>query len=249
MFDPVTISAAVATASTAFSGIKRAFQAGRDLESMTQDLSRWMGAVSDVDAAHKSAKNPTMFRKVFGGGTVEQEALEAFAAKKKLEEQRYELQQFIKFSHGTAAWDELLRMEGQIRKRRQQEIYDKRYLEKRLLVLLHLPLCLLLAWLFWVFSFTPSWDSTEDGGYRTRDKCVRKQGGQETFEWLCTDGYVIYLAQSENIIQCFSCFLKKFSDWTWEQEIRRGVREDPKYITCRRYKRKTAKKWSTRLFI
>ena len=92
---------------------------------MTQDLSRWMGAVSDVDAAHKSAKNPTMFRKVFGGGTVEQEAIEAFAAKKKLEEQRYELQQFIKFTHGTAAWDELLRMEGQIRKRRQQEIYDK----------------------------------------------------------------------------------------------------------------------------
>ena len=72
MFDPVTISAAVATASTAFNGIKRAFQAGRDLESMSQDLSRWMGAVSDVDAAHKSAKNPTMFRKVFGGGTVEQ---------------------------------------------------------------------------------------------------------------------------------------------------------------------------------
>ncbi len=70
----------------------------------------------------------------------------------------------------------------------------------------------------------------------------RKQGGQETFEWLgAHDGYVIYLAQSENIIQCFSCFLKKFSDWTWEQEIRRGVREDPKYITCRRYKRKKAK--------
>ena len=101
--------------------------------------------------------------------------------------------------------------------------------------------CSLLVWLFLVFSFTPSWDSTEDGGYQTRDQCGRKQGGQETFEWLCTDGYVIYLAQSENIIQCFSCFLKKFSDWTWEQEIRRGVREDPKYITCRRYKRKKAR--------
>ena len=24
--------------------------------------------------------------------------------------------------------------------------------------------------------------------------------------------------QPDNIIQCFSCFLKKFSDWTWEQE-------------------------------
>ena len=106
MFDPISISVAVSTASTAFSGIKRAFQAGRDLESMSQDLSRWMGAVSDVDAAHKSAKNPTVFRKVFGS-SVEGEAIEAFAAKKKLEEQRYELQQFIKFTHGTAAWDEL----------------------------------------------------------------------------------------------------------------------------------------------
>ena len=78
MFDPVSISVAVSTASTAFAGIKRAFQAGRDLESMSQDLSRWMGAVSDVDAAHKSAKNPTMVRKLFGGGSIEQEAIEAF---------------------------------------------------------------------------------------------------------------------------------------------------------------------------
>ena len=47
--------------------------------------------------------------------------------------------------------------------------------------------------------------------------------------------------QPDNIIQCFTCFLKKFSDWTWEQEKRLGKREDPKYITCRRYKRKQAK--------
>ena len=117
----------------------------------------------------------------------------------------------------------------------------KRYLEKKLLGSWFLLLFFLLVWLFLVYLLIPSWGLTEDGGYRTRDKCVRKQGGQDTFEWLCTDGYVIYLAQSENIIQCFSCFLKKFSDWTWEQEIRKGIREDPKYITCRRYKRKTAK--------
>ena len=47
--------------------------------------------------------------------------------------------------------------------------------------------------------------------------------------------------QPDNIIQCFRCFLKKFSDWTWEQEKRLGKREDPKYITCRRYKRVQAK--------
>ena len=42
--------------------------------------------------------------------------------------------------------------------------------------------------------------------------------------------------QPKNILQCFTCFLKKPSDWTWEQEKRKGIREDPKYITCRRYK-------------
>jgi hypothetical protein len=100
-----------------------------------------MGAVSDVDNAHKSAKNPTIFRKVFGG-SVEGEAIEAFAAKKKLEEQRYELQQFIKFTHGTAAWDELLRMEGQIRKRRQKEIYDRQKFKEKVIGIVALTIVL-----------------------------------------------------------------------------------------------------------
>ena len=98
--------------------------------------------------------------------------------------------------------------------------------------------------MFWVCLYLPLWGSTEDGGdggYHTRDKCVRKQGGQQTFEWLCVRGQVIYLAQSDNIKNCYTCFLKKFSDWTWEQEVRKGIREDPKYITCRRYKRRIAK--------
>ena len=143
--DPVTISAAIGVASTAFNGIKKAFAAGRDLESMSQDLSRWMGAVSDVDAVHKSANNPTIVRKLLGGGSIEQEAIQAFTAKKKLEEQRYELQQFIKFSHGTAAWDDLLRMEGQIRKRRQKEIYDKKIFREKVIGYVALAVVLIIG--------------------------------------------------------------------------------------------------------
>ena len=116
-----------------------------------------------------------------------------------------------------------------------------RYLEKKLFLGLLYQSLLVLGVLFLLVLSIPSWGLTEDGGYRTRDKCVRKEGGQETFEWLCTNGYVIYLAQSDNIKNCFTCFLKKFSDWTWEQEIRKGMREDPKHITCRRYKRRKAK--------
>jgi hypothetical protein len=125
MFDPVTIGAAMSTANLAFSGIKRAFMAGRQIEEMGQDLSRWMGAVSDVSNIEKRAKNPPFLSKVFNGQSIESEAIEAFSAAKKLQSQREELKTFLMFTHGTKAWDELLAMEGQIRKRRQKEIYER----------------------------------------------------------------------------------------------------------------------------
>jgi len=122
--DPLTISAAISTATAAFGGIKKAFMAGRELEAMTQDLSKWMGAVSDVANIERRAKNPSLLTKVFYSQSIEQEAIEAFGAKKKLDQQRDELKTFIMFTHGTKAWDELIAMEGQIRKRRQKEIYE-----------------------------------------------------------------------------------------------------------------------------
>ena len=145
MFDPVSISASLAVASTAFNGIKRAFHAGRELESMSQDLSRWMGAVSDIDNAHKSAKNPSLFRKVMNGKTIEQEAIEAFTAKKQLEQQRNDLRTFIQYSHGQSAWNELIRMEGDIRKRRQKEVYDKQQFREKVITYVALAVVLIIG--------------------------------------------------------------------------------------------------------
>ena len=142
MFDPVSISASLAVASTAFNGIKRAFHAGRELESMSQDLSRWMGAVSDIDNAHKSAKNPSLLKKVISGKSIEQEAIEAFTAKKQLEQQRNDLRTFIQFSHGQSAWEELLRMEKDIRLRRQKEVYDKQKFREKIITIVVLVIVL-----------------------------------------------------------------------------------------------------------
>ena len=145
MFDPVSISASLAVASTAFNGIKKAFHAGRELEAMSQDLSRWMGAVSDIDNAHKSAKNPSLFRKVMNGKTIEQEAIEAFTAKKQLEQQRNDLRTFIQYSHGQSKWDELLRMEADIRKRRQKEVYDKQQFREKVITYVALAVVLVVG--------------------------------------------------------------------------------------------------------
>tara|TARA_B100000287_G_scaffold428590_1_gene480258 strand:+ start:124 stop:603 length:480 start_codon:yes stop_codon:yes gene_type:complete len=122
--DPLTVGAAISTATAAFNGIKQAFNAGRDLEAMAGDLSRWMGAVSDIDHIHKSSKSPSMLKKMFAAQSVEQEAIEAFAAKKKLQQQRDDLKTYIMFTQGTKAWDELLQTEANIRKQRKKLIYE-----------------------------------------------------------------------------------------------------------------------------
>jgi len=141
--DPVTISIAVGVASKAFSAIKSGFAMGRDIEQMSGDIGRWMGAVSDVDNAEKQAKNPPLFGKLFNAGSIEEAAMAAYAGKKKLEEQRYELKMFLNLTHGPQAYDELLAMEGQIRKQRQETIYKQQKMRQQILGVIG-----------WIFLFT-----------------------------------------------------------------------------------------------
>ena len=128
--DPVT---AIAAASSAFSLIKKGFQAGRDVESMYGDIGRWMGAVSDVSHAEKMAKNPPLFKKLFAGSSVEQEAMDAFAAKKKAEAMEEELRNWINLTHGPNAWNELLKMQIKIRKQRQEQLYAQQEFRKKVI--------------------------------------------------------------------------------------------------------------------
>jgi hypothetical protein len=116
---------ALATASATFNVIKRGFEVGRDIEQMAGDLSRWMGAMSDLTEAEHQIKNPPIFKKLFSGKSIEQEAIEIFAAKRKAEQMREELKQFIGWTMGSKAWEQLLAMEGQIRKERQDTLYNQ----------------------------------------------------------------------------------------------------------------------------
>ena len=128
--DPIT---AIATATSAFNLIKKGFQAGRDVEGMYGDIGRWMGAISDVNQAEKMAKNPPIFKKLFAGSSVEQEAMDAFASKKKAEAMEEELRNWINLTHGPNAWNELLKMQTKIRLQRQEQIYAQQELRKRII--------------------------------------------------------------------------------------------------------------------
>lgn len=133
IMEPVTITAAVAGATAAFNTIKNMIAAGRDIESCIGDVSRWMKMASDIDQAEKQSKNPPLFKKLFAAGSVEEEALAAYAAKKKLEAQRQELRTFLNMSYGPQAWADLIQLEGRIRKQRKEAIYKQQEMRRKVI--------------------------------------------------------------------------------------------------------------------
>ena len=142
MIDPVT---ALATASSAFNLIKKGFSAGRDIESMGQDLGRWMSAVSDIKKSEEYSKKPPLFKKLFAAGSVEEEAMASFMAKKKAEDMRYQLKQLISLTRGPAAWEELLKTEGEIRKKRQAAVYAQKERQRKVIEITAIIMCVVLV--------------------------------------------------------------------------------------------------------
>ena len=122
----VDVISAMALAGSAYSALKKGISTGRELQSMGKTLAQWMSAVSDIDRAHHEAKNPPIFKKLFTGKSVEQEAMELFTQKKQLENQRDELRKLISSMLGPQAWQELIKMERDIRTQRQETMYAQR---------------------------------------------------------------------------------------------------------------------------
>ena len=119
--DPVTI---IGGATVAFNALKKGFQVGKDLQDMSGQLTQWAGAMSDLSFMEQKNKNPPWW-KALNGQSVEAEALEIFTAKKKAEAMRQELKDWISFSMGPSAWDELVATEGKIRKQKKDQEYRK----------------------------------------------------------------------------------------------------------------------------
>ena len=120
MIDPIS---AIGMASAAFSGIKSAINAGKDIQSMAGQLGQWGKAISDLDYAHAKSENPPMLKKLFGASAIEQNALEVWGHKQKAKEMREELRSYISASYGPSAWDEIVRMEVQMRKQQREAVY------------------------------------------------------------------------------------------------------------------------------
>ena len=126
--DPVTI---ISGATVAFNALKKGFAFGKDLQDMSSQLTKWAGHMSDLGQAEKQVKNPPWWKSL--GGSVEAESLEVFAAKRKAEAMRKELKDYISFTMGPSAWDELVAIEAKIRKQKKEQEYRKAELQETII--------------------------------------------------------------------------------------------------------------------
>ena len=115
MIDPVT---AISAATTAFTMLKKGMSVGKDLQDMGGQLSKWAGAIADLDFADKQNKKPAWY-KTLGGG-VQAEAMEIFAAKQKAASMRQELKDYISVMYGPSKWQEILEIEADLRKQKRE---------------------------------------------------------------------------------------------------------------------------------
>jgi hypothetical protein len=149
--DPITI---IATASAAYSALKKGIEIGRELQDMGGQLATWAGAISDIEFLAKKAENPPWWKV---GGNVQAEAIEIFAAKKKIEVQRQELKTYIQYSYGQSGWEDLLRIEAQVRRRKQATDHRRAEIKEMVITVVVVGLCLvvgiaglaLLAFILW----------------------------------------------------------------------------------------------------
>ena len=121
--DPLSL---VAMASTTFKGIETLINGGAEIEHVAIKLGQWYGFASDIKEAEKQAENPGVFRTLFEGDTVEQQALSSVIAKKKLQEQEKQIRELIVRAYGPETYKEMIILRREIQARREIVIYKQK---------------------------------------------------------------------------------------------------------------------------
>lgn len=132
--EPITL------ALSAVAAIKTGVQMGKDITSLSKEVGQLWGAIDEVKDAHNKKKTKRF-------GSVEEEALDTFMAKKKAEDLENQLREIVISTRGFNGWQELLKIRGQIRKQRQEERERIQRRRRKILEIVILSVTLILG--FW----------------------------------------------------------------------------------------------------
>ena len=112
------IIAAVQMCASAYRFMKTAVNEGRELSDMTRALSKFWDAREEVSILEQKATNPSKIEKLFGGKSVESQALEITLQKQKAEQLEKELKDLFYWTGNANLWHDMLRERIKIRNMR-----------------------------------------------------------------------------------------------------------------------------------
>jgi len=121
MIDPITAAAA---ATKAYAGVKAFIEAGKSIEDTFSVVARWQGHASDVLYANqRQQKKRNPLKDVVFANSVEAEAAQMFAAKKRIETQRKEVITLLQYAYGNEGLEEYRNCMKEVQAQRQREVY------------------------------------------------------------------------------------------------------------------------------
>ena len=143
--DPVSLFMA---ATAAFNTVKKLVEAGQEIEGVLGQIGTWLGKVSELQAADN--KKPSIFKRIGGGKSVEQEAMEQLQRRESVRKQHLELMSMVKLRYGPQAFDELMQMQRQIKLKRERELIHQAQRRKDVAMYALLAVVLALGiWAMW----------------------------------------------------------------------------------------------------
>tara|TARA_R100001163_G_C4912718_1_gene96363 strand:- start:14 stop:490 length:477 start_codon:yes stop_codon:yes gene_type:complete len=121
MIDPITAAAA---ATKAYAGVKAFIEAGKSIEDTFSVVARWQASASDVlYVSQRQKKRTNPLKQVVFAQSVEAEAAQMFAAKKRIENQRKEIVTLLQYAYGNEGLEEYRRCMKEVQAQRQREVY------------------------------------------------------------------------------------------------------------------------------
>ena len=129
----VEVATAISLASSAYAGIKKAIEMGKEAQDVAEFFGRWFEAKEQIAEVQQYANNPSMMAKMFSGKSVEAQALQVTSARYKIQAMEKELREYLIYSGQVDFYEDMMKERRVIRQARL--LAAKRKAEKRAFML------------------------------------------------------------------------------------------------------------------
>jgi len=129
----VEVATAISLASSAYAGIKKAMEMGKEAQDVAEFFGRWFEAKEQIAEVQQYANNPSMMAKMFSSKSVEAQALQVTSARYKIQAMEKELREYLIYTGQVDFYEDMMKERRVIRQARL--LAAKRKAEKRAFIL------------------------------------------------------------------------------------------------------------------